>query len=122
MISRAWRVTESVVLLAHTPLRLNEAAGLSLPLMLSGHTHGGQIVVPVIGAVAAASFPIVSGDGSRKATTAFVTRGVGTVYVPVRINSPPEVAILTLQTQKLLENRRFDNLCEPDYYFERSNL
>ena len=33
----------------------------------------------------------------RGATTMFVSRGLGTVYVPVRINCPPEVAVLTLQ-------------------------
>ncbi len=85
------------ILLAHNPSRLKEAAALSLPLMLSGHTHGGQIVLPGVGALAARSFPIVAGEGSRNTTTAFVSRGVGTIYVPVRINCPPEVAILTLQ-------------------------
>jgi predicted MPP superfamily phosphohydrolase len=85
------------ILLAHNPSRLKEAAALSLPLMLSGHTHGGQIVLPGVGAVAARSFPIIAGEGSRNSTTAFVSRGVGTVYVPIRINCPPEVAILTLQ-------------------------
>jgi hypothetical protein len=85
------------ILLAHNPSRLREAAALSLPLMLSGHTHGGQIVLPGLGALAARSFPIVSGTGSRDRTTAFVSRGVGTVYVPIRLNCQPEVAILTLQ-------------------------
>ena len=85
------------IFLAHNPSRLKEAAALSLPLMLSGHTHGGQIVLPGVGAVAARNFPIVSGTGGRGATTAFVSRGVGTVYVPIRINCPPEVAVLTLK-------------------------
>ncbi len=85
------------ILLAHNPSRLKEAAALSLPIMLSGHTHGGQIVLPGLGAVAARHFPIVSGAGRRDATTAFVSRGVGTVYVPIRINCPPEVALLTLE-------------------------
>ena len=85
------------ILLAHNPSRLKEAAALSLPLMLSGHTHGGQIVLPGFGAVAARNFPIVAGEGSRDTTTAFVSRGVGTVYVPIRVNCPPEVALLTLQ-------------------------
>jgi uncharacterized protein len=89
------------VLLAHNPSRLKEAAALSLPLMLSGHTHGGQIVLPGLGAVAARNFPIVSGVGQRGRTTAFVSRGVGTVYVPIRINCPPEVAILTLEPADL---------------------
>ncbi len=84
------------ILLAHTPSRLTEAAALSIPLMLSGHTHGGQVVLPGLGAVAARNFPIVAGLGHRDNTAGFVSRGVGTVYMPVRISCPPEVAILTL--------------------------
>jgi len=87
----------NTILLAHTPKRLIEAAALSVPLMLSGHTHGGQIVLPGLGAIAAREFPVVAGAARRENTSVFVTRGVGTVYVPVRINCPPEVAILTLQ-------------------------
>jgi predicted MPP superfamily phosphohydrolase len=85
------------ILLAHDPRRLTEAAALGIPLVLSGHTHGGQVVLPVVGAIAAQKFPIVAGTGSQSRTTIFVSRGIGTVYVPVRINCPPEVAILTLQ-------------------------
>lgn len=87
----------NVILLAHTPMRLIEAAALGVPLVLSGHTHGGQIVLPGIGAVAAREFPVVAGFGRRENTAIFVSRGIGTVYVPVRLNCPPEVAILTLQ-------------------------
>jgi predicted MPP superfamily phosphohydrolase len=86
-----------VILLAHDPRRLTEAAALNIPLVLSGHTHGGQVVLPVVGAVAARKFPVVAGTGSRGQTTMFVSRGVGTVYVPIRIDCPPEVAVLTLQ-------------------------
>ena len=85
------------ILLAHDPRRLNEAAALRIPLVLSGHTHGGQVVLPVVGAIAAEKFPIASGVVRRDDTTMFVSRGIGTIYVPVRINCPPEVAILTLQ-------------------------
>ena len=87
----------NVILLAHTPMRLIEAAALAVPLVLSGHTHGGQIVLPGIGAVAAREFPVIAGRGRRDNTTIFVSRGVGTVYVPVRLNCPPEVALLTLR-------------------------
>jgi uncharacterized protein len=87
----------ATILVAHTPSRLVEAAALGVPLMLSGHTHGGQVVLPGLGALAARSFPIVAGSGQRDHTTAFVSRGVGTVYVPVRVACPPEVAILTLK-------------------------
>lgn len=87
----------NLILVAHTPKRLFEAAALSVPLMLSGHTHGGQIVLPGLGAVAAREFPVVSGSARRENTTVFVSRGVGTVYVPIRINCPPEVAVLTIR-------------------------
>ena len=85
------------ILLAHTPKRLIEATALSVPLLLCGHTHGGQIVLPGVGAVAAREFPVVAGSERRENTTVFVSRGVGTVYVPVRINCPPEIAVLTLE-------------------------
>jgi predicted MPP superfamily phosphohydrolase len=86
----------STILLAHDPRRLTEAAGLSIPLVLSGHTHGGQVVLPVVGAVAAQKFPVIAGVGRRENTTIFVSRGLGTIYLPVRVNCPPEVALLTL--------------------------
>jgi predicted MPP superfamily phosphohydrolase len=85
------------ILLAHDPRRLTEAAALNVPLVLSGHTHGGQIVLPLFGAVAAQKFPTIAGIGRRDRSTLFVSRGVGTIYLPVRINCPPEVALLTLQ-------------------------
>jgi predicted MPP superfamily phosphohydrolase len=90
------RARDTVVLLAHDPRRLREAAALDVPLVLSGHTHGGQVVLPGIGAIARRQFPVVAGSAVRENTRIFVSRGVGTVYVPVRINCPPEVALLTL--------------------------
>lgn len=86
-----------VILLAHDPRRLPEAAAFQIPLVLSGHTHGGQIVLPIVGALAGRKFPVLSGAARQNATTLFVSRGVGTIYVPIRLNCPPEVALLTLQ-------------------------
>lgn len=87
-----------VVLLAHDPRRLTEAAALDVGLVLSGHTHGGQIIIPGLGAIATQgrNFPLIQGTSRRDNTTIFVSRGIGTVYVPCRLNCPPEVAILTL--------------------------
>ena len=87
----------TVVLLAHDPRRLTEAKGLGIPLVLSGHTHGGQVVLPLVGAIAAQKFSVVAGLARRGQTTMFVSGGVGTVYVPIRVNCPPEVAVLTLE-------------------------
>ncbi len=83
-------------LLTHDPRRFPQAVALQVPLVLSGHTHGGQVVVPGLGAPAARKFPVVSGLAHEGRTTLFVSRGVGTVYVPMRLNCPPEVALLTL--------------------------
>ncbi len=86
-----------VILLAHDPRRLPQAAMLDIPLLLSGHTHGGQVVVPGVGAIASQRFPVLSGVASSGPTTMFVSRGLGTVWLPVRVNCPPEVAILTVR-------------------------
>ena len=88
---------DPVVLLAHDPRRLVEAAALDIPVVLSGHTHGGQIVIPGLGALAARKFPVAAGVAWEKNTSMFVSRGIGTVYLPIRINCPPEVAIVTFR-------------------------
>jgi predicted MPP superfamily phosphohydrolase len=90
---------ETTILLAHDPRRLLEAAALDVQVVLSGHTHGGQVLLPGVGAVAGRKFPVLAGRATRQNTTMFVSRGVGTVYVPIRINCPPEVAVLTLRRQ-----------------------
>lgn len=90
-----------VLLLAHDPRRIFEAATLDVAAMLSGHTHGGQIVLPGVGALAARKFPIAMGRLTRENTELYVSPGVGTVILPVRINCPPEVAVVTLRRRAL---------------------
>ena len=92
----------ATILIAHTPSRLTEASALAVPIMLSGHTHGGQVVLPGLGPIAARRFPVVAGQAQREQTSVFVSRGVGTVYVPVRVACPPEAAILTLKPSELV--------------------
>jgi predicted MPP superfamily phosphohydrolase len=87
---------EAVLLLAHDPRRLTQAAALNVPAVLSGHTHGGQVVMPGVGALAGRRFPVLAGTARQANTSIFVSRGIGTVYVPIRINCPPEVALVTL--------------------------
>lgn len=99
-IARVLRgATAPVILLAHDPRRFVEAAALDVPLVLSGHTHGGQVLLPGVGALLGRKFPVLEGLARRDNTTLFVSRGVGTVYVPFRLNCPPEVAVLTLERQ-----------------------
>ena len=87
----------TTIMLAHDPRRLREAATLDVQLVLAGHTHGGQVILPGMGAVAARRFPVVAGEATDGHCTLFVSRGVGTVFVPVRINCPPEVQVLVLR-------------------------
>ena len=91
------RAGETSILLAHDPRRLTEAAALDIQGVLSGHTHGGQVVLPGVGAIARRNFPVIAGLARQQNTSMFVSRGVGTVYVPIRINCPPEVAVVTLR-------------------------
>lgn len=84
------------ILLAHDPRRLSDAAALEVPLVLSGHTHGGQVVLPIVGPLGTRKFPIAAGVRRMDGTTLFVSRGIGTVYVPIRVNCPPEVVVMTL--------------------------
>ena len=91
-----------VLLLAHDPRRVVEAAALDAQAVLSGHTHGGQIVLPAIGAVAARKFPVAKGRLTRDGTELYVSAGVGTVLIPLRVNCPPEVAIVTLRARGAL--------------------
>lgn len=88
----------TTILLAHDPRRLRQAAQLDVPLVLSGHTHGGQVRLPGVGALAGREFPVLAGLARELNTSLFVSRGVGTVYLPVRINCPPDIAVLTLRT------------------------
>ena len=88
----------TTLLLAHDPRRLTEAAELDVQLVLAGHTHGGQVVLPGVGAIAARRFPVIAGPALERNCTLYVSRGVGTVVAPIRINCPADVSVLTLRT------------------------
>jgi predicted MPP superfamily phosphohydrolase len=101
-IARVLRgATATTVLLAHDPRRLVEAAALNVGAVFSGHTHGGQVVLPGVGAIAARRFPVVAGVAQRENTSIFVSSGIGTVYVPVRFNCPPEIAVVALESRAI---------------------
>lgn len=88
------------VLLCHKPYYLEEAAELGLDLMVSGHTHGGQIVLARIFNTVITPAALISGyiEGLYRldATQMYITRGIGTVGLPIRVNCPPEITVLTL--------------------------
>ncbi|MBM3497138.1 MAG: metallophosphoesterase [Armatimonadetes bacterium] len=90
-----------VVLPAHTPDIIEEAARRKVGLVLAGHTHGGQIVVPGFGPPVPNSRygrRFVAGLRRLGDTAVYTNRGVGMAVLPVRFNCPPEVAIITLRS------------------------
>jgi uncharacterized protein len=93
--------TDLNVLLAHNPdtAELLQDVEPVIDLVLSGHTHGGQVRLPGLGAMRNPSHfeqLYEAGMVKRPWTTVYVSRGVGTVHAPVRLFCRPEVAILEL--------------------------
>ncbi|MCO6457973.1 MAG: metallophosphoesterase [Pirellulaceae bacterium] len=91
------------LLLAHTPDQFPWARRHDFDLMLAGHTHGGQIRLPVIGPLVAPSrFGVryASGVFYERPTLLHVSRGVSGLQ-PIRWNCPPEVALLELTREKV---------------------
>lgn len=87
------------ILLSHTPDNLAWAKQQSVPLMLSGHNHGGQVVLPLIGPVYAPSVHGVryaSGTFHEDGTLLHVSRGVSGRH-PLRWNCRPEITKLVLE-------------------------
>jgi predicted MPP superfamily phosphohydrolase len=94
---------EPVVMLSHAPdyvdHLLAHPAGKSVRLMLSGHTHGGQVCLPLIGPL---WLPILGRkyiDGWFRFgdLQLYVNRGFGTMSLPFRLNCPPEITLITLR-------------------------
>jgi hypothetical protein len=95
---------EPILLLCHAPDYVDDLlalpAGKAVALMISGHTHGGQIRLPLIG-------PLDLPELGRKYVEGwfrfgdlqlYVNRGLGTVGVPFRFDCPPEITLLTLRS------------------------
>jgi uncharacterized protein len=83
-----------VVLLAHQPVLVHEAAKRGVDLQLSGHTHGGQIVP--FNYVVRAVQPVLVGLETIDGTQVYVTRGAGFWGPPVRVGAPPDISIIEL--------------------------
>ena len=94
---RGWDQSRALVLLAHQPKQAILAAEKGVSLVLSGHTHGGQIFP--WGFFVGLDQPFVVGLARERDTWVFVTRGAGYWGPPVRIGSAPEVALLELHPE-----------------------
>lgn len=87
------------VVLAHNPDTADTAFNSRVDLMISGHTHGGQIRIPFYGAPVLPVRNKTYSDGVKqtpKGFPIFISRGIGWAIYPVRFNCYPEIAVLEL--------------------------
>jgi uncharacterized protein len=88
------------ILMCHRPYYFRQAAERGIDVTLAGHTHGGQIVLARIGnevfAPSRLASHYVEGLYTKGTSKMYVSRGIGTVGIPIRINCPPEITKFTL--------------------------
>ncbi|MFN2596179.1 MAG: metallophosphoesterase [Pyrinomonadaceae bacterium] len=91
------------ILLSHQPNAFDEPGAEGVSLIMSGHTHGGQIRLPFIGAPIQRypEFRYLRGRFVRDGTQLYVSRGTGVIGAPVRVGARPEVAVLRLRTARM---------------------
>jgi uncharacterized protein len=90
--------SEMKLLLAHNPIILRRAARAGVDLVLSGHTHGGQVAWRSEKNLSGRPRRrLLKGLGRRGQTQIYVTRGLGTVVLPIRYGCPPEVSLIELR-------------------------
>lgn len=89
----------SAVMLCHNPDFAFQAAREKIDLMLSGHTHGGQVKLPFIGAPVIPSVygkRFTAGLCDAEGMKVYVNRGIGNINPPLRLGVPPEVTVIEL--------------------------
>ncbi len=87
------------ILLSHNPNTFDRAAELGIELSLAGHTHGGQVTLEFIHpdlSPARLLTPYVRGWFQKGDAQLYVNRGIGTLGVPARFGSPPEITVFEL--------------------------
>jgi len=92
---------ECKILLAHNPDTADESFKTRIDLIISGHTHGGQVNIPFYGTpiLPVKNKKYSSGLITSENTTIFINKGIGWAVYPVRFNCSPEIAILQLENK-----------------------
>jgi predicted MPP superfamily phosphohydrolase len=99
------REGDPVILMMHEPDFADTAAAAGrIALQLSGHSHGGQVRVPLVGAIRLPSWGRKYDQGLYKldGMRVYTNRGIGMVKHPVRFNCPPEVTVMTLVRESVV--------------------
>ena len=87
------------ILLSHNPNTFDRAAELGIDLSLAGHTHGGQLTLEFVHPDLSPSrliTPYVRGWFEKPGGQLYVNRGIGTIFVPIRFDAPPEITVCEL--------------------------
>ena len=96
------------ILLYHKPYFFNDFSKEKIDLTVSGHTHGGQVVFAKFGklnlSIAAFVNNFVEGMYKNGNSSMYISRGIGTVGLPLRLNCRPEITILTLKQKSPAES------------------
>jgi uncharacterized protein len=89
---------EATILLAHEPDYADYVARHPVDLQLSGHSHGGQVRIPLVGPLylPALAQKYILGLYEVGPLTLYTNAGLGTIRLPVRFNCPPEITLLTI--------------------------
>lgn len=89
------------VVLAHEPQYLDKYSNAGVDLVLTGHAHGGQMILPFIGPLIAPDqgfFPkYTAGRFERESTIMYISRGLGNSVIPVRLFNYPEIVCIEIQ-------------------------
>lgn len=92
---------EMKLLLAHNPIIFRQAVRAGIDLTLSGHTHGGQVKLRTTPKHLIRRRKLSSGLHKRRNSQIYITRGLGTVVLPIRYQCPPEISLLELRSSDL---------------------
>ena len=91
---------ELMVVLAHEPQYLDKYCDAGADLVLTGHAHGGQMILPFIGPLIAPNqgfFPTyTAGQFQKESTTMYISRGLGNSVIPVRLFNYPEIVCVEI--------------------------
>lgn len=91
---------ELTVVLAHEPQYIDQYGNAGADLVLTGHAHGGQMILPFIGPLIAPDQGFLpkytAGQFERKNTTMYISRGLGNSVIPVRLFNYPEIVCVKI--------------------------
>ncbi|OQZ00573.1 MAG: hypothetical protein B6D35_06245 [Candidatus Brocadia sp. UTAMX2] len=100
------------LLLAHNPDTIEMAEARYVHFMMAGHTHGGQISVPLYGPpVVYSRFGYIAGLFHKGNTTMYVNKGIGISGLPVRFLARPEITLFTLRSEEVKDAQHQKRQC-----------